>query len=354
MRTVLLFVDILNDLPIVRHESVAKNNSHASTISESTTTDYESALEQMSSLESLLAGDSSGMHSSPECTSKDETHEEDDNMWMEKFGKGTILRQRSLSTNEIPSNSEHFKFAFHGSRKNSLFTRLETTTYSFSLGGTQHDVDETSGYPNNSPMWVKRDGKERVPVRKLKPVSIKATVSTSQHSSPQSSPTLLKTTPFVLQDIKGTKKDFREILESTKVIMSDSSFYGMDEKDSQPPSLKVNITKLQNLEQNPLSPNASMFSKQAPPVFPKPKKTLDKKSWTADLIKSKTQFLPDVAQPGSLNDKLIKRRDEDPKTEEDDLQRSGSVNKSVKEILTKFESSANRNAKTDGLTERYV
>ncbi|XP_047122384.1 rho GTPase-activating protein 45 isoform X1 [Hydra vulgaris] len=346
--------DILGDLPSAHHNFVSKNNSQASTRSgQSTDTDYESAHEQLSSLESLLVGDSCGVHSSPDCTSKDE-NPEDDNAWMERFGKGLIVRQRSLSTNEIPSNLEHFKFPINANnRKNSMFTRLETTTYSFSLGGTQDNAEESSPSPN-SPAWVKRDVKDKVSVRKLKPVTIKATVS--QNSSPQSSPILLKTTPFVLQDIKGNKKEHKELIETTKAI-SDSSFLGMDEKDGLSPSLKVNISKLQSLgDQNSVSSNASMFLKQAPPTFPKPKKTLDKKSWTADLIKSKNQLSPDALQTGSLNDKT-KRRDEDARVEDDnELNRNGTGNKSVKEILTKFETSTSRNVKTDkdGLTERYV
>lgn len=307
-------------------------------------------------MESLLSAEGSGLSlgSGSPVDLPDTVHEEvDDDAWLNQFGKdnNSSMKRRSLSSSDVKQDfPDTFTYPTR-KKKNSSFSRLETTSYSFSIGGggsKKETKDElladaigvsvgktnTSGEVESS-VWVKRDSKQRVPVRKLKPVSIKSSTVVSslpnRQKSPELSPSILKSTPFSLDENKVSdieqNKDQLDGLDNTKDI-------------SKSPSLQKsrslsNTSHDSNQDSGPGSP-----TRLGPATLPKPKKGLDKKSWTADLIKSKSQAIPEQPQPGSLNDKLLQKRktDEQKPDEHRVVTRTPSLNnKSIKEIRTKFQ-----------------
>lgn len=303
-----------------------------------TTTDYESAHSRLSSIESLLGGGSGseGAHLEslsplelPECSSPTlpsrVAAEDDDDVWMNQFGKDPLKKSLSTSGSVDLLKTETFNGGINTSAKKRQFStgRLETTTYSFSIGNTDitptnETIDIQSAIQNSDSQsaaepWVKRDSKERQPVRKhLKAVTVKATVNVDQQQhSPNSSP-------------KVVRKNNKQVVESTHSVdsgISDLASPGLpdnrhssttssdSEKENTHLSVNVNLTSSQNKLQdiNEKSDSSAISQKQGPLTLPKPKKPLDKKSWTADLIKSKTQKIPDQPQPGSLNEKLLQQ-----------------------------------------------
>ena len=270
----------------------------------------------------------------------DASQEEDDDTWMNQFGKEPVTKARSFSHKD--SKSERFDSYPTRKKKNSSFSRLETTSYSFTIGGdskrseTNQEVvpaqsSASDGKPIGSgdlePIGVKRDSKERVPFRKLKPVNIKTStvISSLQNRipSPELSPGGLRGTPFSLDGSKMV-----EAVDGTANALNGSSKSPM-------------LVKSASISGRMTSPT----SKHAPAVLPKPKKPLEKKSWTADLIKSREQAIPEPPQPGSLNDKLLNLKKVDPKMmasnassgEALELTRTDSM--SIKEIRTQFQTS---------------
>lgn len=351
--------DILSDLP-----DLPKTLSYNKSMSiGSETTDYDSGHSRLSSQGSWPANGVQFESTSPvKLPDASSPNDEDDDVWMSKFGQDILPKHRTESVTEIKPEGAG---GFQSTKKNTSTSRLETTTYSFSLGSTQKQPeeegeeggskelpispgsDDTSTCSDAEPSpWVKRDGIERVPVRKhLKTVNIKATTSitsvqTNQVSSPELSPTGLRSTPFSLTDSSSANKQ-STAMERDRFSSTTSTD---SEKDNQQLMLKVGTAskQLRDVQESkdrefdvavPTSPTRS-----PPAVLPKPKKPLDKKSWTADLIKSKSQSLPEPPHPGSLNDKLLSRRQDDTKPEEVRMSRTSSLNnKSVKEILTKFQ-----------------
>ena len=369
---VLRFVlDILSDLPELPKLS-ARTSNISSNASE--TTDYESAHSRLSSVESLLSGDASFGSSSP-VDLPDMSHEEDDDVWLNKFGKEPVVEKSAVTKTRSSSNTE-MKSDFTDmysyptrKKKNSSFGRLETTTYSFSLGNSSHNdevphvvkifatMDSSQVAEIEPPVWVKRDSKERVPVRKhLKTVHIKATINasglqsiaTTYNKEEQSSPRALKVTPFVLTDskkptIKPVPVTMDSGIDESTHNQQSSPTPTNSEKDNQLLLHFGSVSKQLHEVPDDVADAAKPSSptKQGPLVLPKPKKTLDKKSWTADLIKSKSH--PEQPIPGSLNDRLLNRRKYEP-LEENKVSRTPSVNnRSVKEILTKFQTTPSLN-----------
>jgi len=347
--------DILNDLPILPKTNLgARTSSQSGTSNISDDADTQS---QLSSVESLLSAEGSGLSlgSGSPVDLPNTVHEEvDDDAWLNQFGKdnNSSMKRRSLSSSDVKQDfPDTFTYPTR-KKKNSSFSRLETTSYSFSIGGggskneTKDDelladaIAVTVGKTNTSgevesSVWVKRDSKQRVPVRKLKPVSIKSSTVVSslpnRQKSPELSPSTLKSTPFSLDENKVSdieqNNDQIDGLDKTKDI-------------SKSPSLQKsrslsNTSHDSNQDSGPGSP-----TRLGPATLPKPKKGLDKKSWTADLIKSKSQAIPEQPQPGSLNDKLLQKRktDEQKPDENRVVTRTPSLNnKSIKEIRTKFQ-----------------
>ena len=139
--------------------------------------------------------------------------------------------------------------------------------------------------------------------------------------SPELSPGGLRGTPFSLDGSKMV-----EAVDGTANALNGSSKSPM-------------LVKSASISGRMTSPT----SKHAPAVLPKSKKPLEKKSWTADLIKSREQAIPEPPQPGSLNDKLLNLKKVDPKMmasnassgEALELTRTDSM--SIKEIRTQFQ-----------------
>ena len=270
----------------------------------------------------------------------DASQEEDDDTWMNQFGKEPVSKTRSFSHKD--SKSERFDSYPIRKKKNSSFSRLETTSYSFTIGGDSKKSDTNQelaltqsptsdgkpaiGSGDLEPIGVKRDSKERVPFRKLKPVNIKTStvISSLQNRipSPELSPGGLKGTPFSLDGSKVV-----EATDGTANVLNGSSKSPM-------------LVKSASISGRMTSPT----SKHVPAVLPKPKKPLEKKSWTADLIKSRdTAAIPEPPQPGSLNDKLLNLKKIDPKlvaataSSEETLELTRTDSLSVKEIRTQFQ-----------------
>ena len=371
--------DIAGDLPTFHNQNNNSYNTQTSQLSDTTTTtDYESAHSRLSSMESFLGGSESHVESPldlPECSSPTlpsrVANEDDDDVWMNQFGKDPLKKSLSTSGSVDLLETETFNSGINTSAKKRQFSttgRLETTTYSFSIGNTDitptnEIVDIQSAIQNSDDStaepWVKRDSKERQPVRKhLKAVTVKATVNVSpdQQHSPNSSPRVVR-------------KNNKQVVESTRSVdsgISDLANPGLpdnrhssttssdSEKENAHLSVNVNPITAQNKLQdiNEKIDPLAISPKHGPLTLPKPKKPLDKKSWTADLIKSKTQKIPDQPQPGSLNEKLlqqgvVKRTGTDIETEsvnnhdsENNLQqRSASVGQrsSVRDIRNRFQ-----------------
>ena len=270
----------------------------------------------------------------PDCSSRTlpsrETVDEDDDLWMNQFGKDPLKKKllgASVSVDVL--STQTFNGGSGASAKKrqvSATGRLETTTYSFSIGNTETtpkdniDNDVTNRDNSDDPTaepWVKRDSKERQPVRKhLKAVNVKSTINVSpdhQQSSPNSSPTVVRRN--TKQGVENSRSNDSGISDLTNELPDNrhSSTTSSDsEKDNGPLLVNINTTtqnssnKLQNITEK--SEPLSLSPKHGPVTLPKPKKPLDKKSWTADLIKSKTQKIPNhQPQPGSLNEKLLQQ-----------------------------------------------
>ena len=325
-------LDILNDITEKDVAGATQTNSELLDIQS-----------QLSSLESLLSGMS--FDSNDPLDLPDASQEEDDDTWMNQFGKEPVTKTRSFSHKD--SKSERFDSYPTRKKKNSSFGRLETTSYSFTVGGdskrseTNQEMaparsSASDGKPSISsgdlePIGVKRDSKERVPFRKLKPVNIKTStvISSLQNRipSPELSPGGLKGTPFSLDGSKIV-----EATDGTANVLNGSSKSPM-------------LVKSASISGRMTSPT----SKHAPAVLPKPKKPLEKKSWTADLIKSRVQAIPEPPQPGSLNDKLLNLKKIDPKMvaanalSEEALELSRTESLSVKEIRTQFQTNSSFN-----------
>lgn len=403
----LSFLDILNDdhgddTKLPKHKPLAVALSTGST---SSTTDTDSVYSRFTSIESLLMGEGLSFRTTTntmELPIAAVDQEDSDDAWMDKFGKDThssILAKEPLTKTKSSSVLERNKtapitvsdlnksvdsspnitvdpFSYPvRKKKNASLSRIETTSYSFSLGNnTKDENNDIVSSPSSankecdSPAagFVKRDGKERVPVRKhLKSVNIKAAVNVASptlQGSESSSGGLvspasgLKDTPFTLVDSKLKHDSSKGDLHGSSLSVDSEN------NDSEGDSLELNAD-------GSLSP-----SKRAPAVLPKPKKHLDKKSWTADLIKSKTHTMADHPQPGSLNDKLlnINRRKTEEKPSDDTgsdssnnnsgspsslgnvsagggggLSRTSKTNRSIKEIRTNFASTPSPRSPTD-------
>ena len=300
--------------------------------------------------------------------------EDSDDAWMNRFGKDSGLpsdvkepltetspsaletKRSSLSVTDTKASASNisidpFNYPTR-KKKNPSLSRIETTSYSFSLGNSLRDEEESSESINDSELsgWVKRDSKERVPVRKhLKSVNIKAAVNVPspplQPDSPGTSSFGLKDTPFTLLESKAKSTPDTTSCNKNSDIGDDNSFFPIDSEKDDSFALEPQrdgVSEVTNDSQ--LSP-----SKRAPAVLPKPKKHLDKKSWTADLIKSKSQTMADQPQPGSLNDKLlsINRRKTEEKATEPGIPRTSPSNKSIKEIRTNFAISSRNTTELD-------
>ena len=158
---------------------------------------------------------------------------------------------------------------------------------------------------------MKRDSKERQPVRKhLKAVNVKATINVSPDKlSPKSSP---QSIPRTLDESNTFDSGIDDVLNNSPDNRHSSSPHSNSEITNGP--LTLNINAARNHENDP---QLRSPTRAGPGVLPKPKKPLDKKSWTADLIKSKTQKIPEQPQPGSLNERLIQQGRRNTSTEED-------------------------------------
>lgn len=306
-----------------------------------TTPSPDSAYSRVSSVDSNLTNDSVSFSPSSPIELPDSSRlneeEQDDDTWMDSFGKETLMTTSSISASETPS----------AKKKDSTSSGLETRTYSFSIGNiltdpmTYEDGDDgdkqkpnqqSSNINNENEPWVKRDSKERVPVRKqLKPVNVRSVVSISDEAPSD----LVKAESSVITNDNNNSCDTPL---KTNVQQEISIKVNIDQTKTNDSVVNESITD------TPLrSP-----SKQGPTVLPKPKKPLDKKSWTADLIKSKTQEIPEHPQPGSLNEKLL-HGVKNPEGDEN-IARTSSIGKkpSVKEIRDKFQSTE------DSSIEKYV
>jgi len=327
------------------------NNNYSSQTSLSDATEYDSAHSRLSSVDSLLVGDNNAsfgsqnqvelpVGSSPGSVGHDD--EEDDDVWMNRFGKEPLKKTRSTSATEIvPISAATFGMPTK-KKKISSHSRLETTTYSFSIGnnantGDQQPVEEdgtpvsvVTGNPNvnievEPSTWVKRDSKERQPVRKhLKAVNVKATINVSpEQMSPKGSPQSNHKT-LDESNTRSLDSGIDDLLyNSPDNRHSSSPASPMPLSESDKPAvvdspLKLNINAARNLQG--IQENDTQLrspTRLGPGVLPKPKKPLDKKSWTADLIKSKTQKIPEQPQPGSLNERLLQQGRRNTATEED-------------------------------------
>lgn len=334
-----------------------KISTQSSVVSDST--EYDSTLSRLSSIDSILSDAISFDPQSPielPDSSQIPGEEQDDDLWMNQFGKEPLSKTLSSSAvDTIPVSASTFDMPIK-KKKTSSQSRLETTTYSFSIGNfhnNQISEDEpllaVSDDPNVSidiepSSWAKqRDSKDRVPVRKhLKTVNVKATVS-------------------VEDETKTTATDHEK--NNEELLNGDNNLPPASEQENNELSINVNISRQQlnggstehELPNTPKSP-----SKQGPTVLPKPKKPLDKKSWTANLIKSKTQKIPEQPQYGSLNEKLLHgNKKTDDTTTNQVIPRTSSLSEkpSVREIRERFqhaEESSNNNLTPASTVEKYV
>lgn len=339
--------DILSDLPVIPTSTpqyVTQNSSD--------TTDYESAHSRLSSVESLLSEVASVERSESTNARPLAEEEEDDDLWMNQFGKEFVDKTtRSISANETPVVvSNTFSIPSMKKKTSTPHGRLETTTYSFSIGNIEN-ISTTEKHETTTEEieqilrvelepWVKRDSKERQPVRKhLKAVNVKTTVNTV---TDQTSP-------------KTTRNNVNRLSFETSPL-------NMNEENCSTPlddvsSPEKHVTRVENIEDSSAQRSPT---KQPPMVLPKPKKPLDKKSWTADLIKSKTQKIPEQPQPGSLNERLLNqgRISEDENIVEETSTKTKRQN-SVKEIRNRFQNNnlGTQNETSElskGSEEKYV
>ena len=335
------FLDVAEELPSIPNNNNSSSNGYntqTSQISEATTTDYESAHSRLSSIDSLLSGGGANgesvnfdQHSPielPDCSSptlpsrSGTAEEDDDDVWMNQFGKDPLKKSLSVSGNvEIIPSLDGTAGPPAVKRQTTTSGRLETTTYSFSIGNTEStgdgivDGESQLEEQTGSEPWVKRDSKERQPVRKhLKAVNVKATVNVTPEHHQSTSPDTSKTP---VENMRSVDSGINDPINALSNQRHSSTASSDSEKDAGGVSVNVNQatsatsqqngSKLQDITEN-LEPRSNSLSlKQGPVTLPKPKKPLDKKSWTADLIKSKTQKIPDQPQPGSLNEKLLQQ-----------------------------------------------
>ncbi|XP_066932708.1 rho GTPase-activating protein 45-like isoform X2 [Clytia hemisphaerica] len=335
--------DIAGDLPVIPNVNGNANYNTQTSTSLSDTTDYESAHSRLSSIESLLDDGSVNFNSQspvelPDASSPvSPTSEEiDDDVWMNQFGKDNKRRSPDSGLEGSPATNVPVTLPLK-KKPSSPSSRLETTTYSFSIGSTEltpedaTNTDQPGDLNDLSPSdsldglepFVKRDSKERQPVRgkHLKAVNVKATINVSpEQPSPKSSPQVpQKAVVESTRSVDSGINDVNDLHQSGVSVENNrhpSTASAESEKDGSP-GLTVNITqaqKLQNITEKSENSGGGADqttqkspTKQGPMTLPKPKKTLDKKSWTADLIKSKTQKIPEQPQPGSLNERLLQQ-----------------------------------------------
>lgn len=300
-------------------------------------------MSRLSSVDSLLSGDgvnfdgqspvelpdSSGLHDD----------EQDDDMWMNQFGKEPLKKTLSSSAAESsPLSGTSFCAPV---KKYSTQGRLETTTYSFSIGNSaninigenmdnDNDDDVTSPSDDYSmktkhgSSWVKRDSKDNTGAQQqLKTVTVKATIS-----------------PVSVDDATGS---FDNTTEQDSHDSGITSFETHTNISMAIPTLQSDHDELND----PCNGNElSKSPRQGPTVLPKPKKPLDKKSWTADLIKSRTQKIPEHTSQQNL----VKQRSSS-SSEETRTSSPVGIKTSVKEIRERFQQvdEAKNNA-----TEKFV
>lgn len=345
-----------------------------------TTPEYNSQLSRLSSIDSLLSDAVSFDPESPLELPDSSPHipgdEQDDDLWMNQFGKEPLKKTLSSSAVEtVPVSASTFGMPVK-KKKTSSHSRLETTTYSFSIGNFSDNKkineDESIVVASDDPnvsidiepsSWEKqRDSKDRVPVRKpgLKTVNVRTTISVADDKQQQ-----LHTSTLLEHQTSNSGGD--ELLNGNGEPHTNNN--NNNNNDGSPTldhqrnelSMNINIARQQLMNDdnnannanntttehelsNNVSPKSPSHHKPGPTVLPKPKKPLDKKSWTANLIKSKTQKIPEQPQHGSLNEKLL--HSNNPKTTADDedlagnnIPRTSSLSEkaTVRQIRDKFQ-----------------